>query len=314
MQHHATCSKRLPPLQAYSFYPAYCHSASTTWNTWVKLTSHDIHHVLRPRPGASSFVSNSDNLVLFYLNHPIQYVQVVGVVVSCDDYHERWIIGVDDSSGATIELTCAKPQLKNDALTKDTQGVERDEQRVRRERATHSAPDLDPEVVGLQSVLAKLDVGTVVQAKGTLSTFRHVRQISLKRIKIVPDTNAEMLLIAARTRTLVEQFSTPWIVSTNTQQRLLAEAQGEKYEASTRAARKSDRERRRAERAEKHAAKIQEDYAKEELMRQAEAAEAHVAGLLVHTMQIKRHRLQTNHRRVGSVPEMHVTHEGRDGR
>jgi hypothetical protein len=47
---------------------------------------------------------------LFYLNHPVQFVCVAGVVVAFDDYKRLSVFTVDDSSGATINLTCCKPE------------------------------------------------------------------------------------------------------------------------------------------------------------------------------------------------------------
>ncbi len=102
-----------------TFYPAYAFTASETWSKWVKLTAHDIHHVLKPHekyaettttlahPDTGTHHNHRDAaLLLFYLNHPIQFVQVVGVVVAFDEYFEKfWLFTIDDSSGATIDVT-----------------------------------------------------------------------------------------------------------------------------------------------------------------------------------------------------------------
>ncbi|RMZ91767.1 hypothetical protein DV736_g1023, partial [Chaetothyriales sp. CBS 134916] len=101
-----------------TFYPFYTFSSSPTFNTWAKLTCHTIQHELR---ASSSFPSrllrlddddggDKHRLLLFYLNHPIQYVQVTGVIVSIDEHHldrhqcQLTILSLDDSSGATVDV------------------------------------------------------------------------------------------------------------------------------------------------------------------------------------------------------------------
>src|SRR4051794_21105059 len=107
----------IPANPQLSFYPVYCHKASRTYFTWVKLTASDIHHRLRSRPGFVNHNisyqrqhSHSPTSLLFYLNHPIQFVCVVGIVVGFDDHERFWLFTVDDSSGATIDVTCRKPE------------------------------------------------------------------------------------------------------------------------------------------------------------------------------------------------------------
>ena len=87
----------------------------------------------------------------FYLNHPIQFVCVTGVVVAFDDYERLWVF--------TIDATCRKPEK--------------------------------------------------VKVKGTISTFRSVRQIALECIEIIPDTNSELRFRTQCTQLFADVLSKP---------------------------------------------------------------------------------------------------------
>jgi len=246
-----------------TFYPACTFKASATWTTWVKLTAHDIHHVLKPHDKYSEITTSAplgrDDAprLLFYLNHPIQFVQLIGVVVVFEDYFEKfWLFTIDDSSGATLDVKCRKP----------------DKEKGDRKDAEPTEDQL------LQSTLTTLQIGTVVQAKGTLSTFRSTRQLSLLRLSIIRETTHEMALVSSRTSFLNSTLSRPWILSSADQKKLYREAQGEKEEENSRAARRRKREAKKLEREEKHARLIREQYAMEEEERRVAAQDARRAG------------------------------------
>jgi len=249
-----------------TFYPAYTFKASATWTTWVKLTAHDIHHALNSHDKYSEITTSAPSgrdeapRLFFYLNHPIQFIQLIGVVVVFEDYFEKfWLFTIDDSSGATLEVKCRKP----DKETEDSKDVGDRE------------PTEDQE---LQTILSTLQIGTVVQAKGTLSTFRSARQLSLLRLSIIRETTHEMALVSARTSFLNSTLSRPWILSSADRKKLQREAQEEKEEENSRAARRRKREAKKQEREGKHARLIREQYAMEENERRAAAEEARKAG------------------------------------
>lgn len=95
--------------------------------------------------------SHDPSSLLFYLNHPIQFVCVTGVVVAFDDYERLWVF--------TIDATCRKPEK--------------------------------------------------VKVKGTISTFRSVRQIALECIEIIPDTNSELRFRTQCTQLFADVLSKP---------------------------------------------------------------------------------------------------------
>jgi hypothetical protein len=286
------------------FYPAYCHKASPTYFTWVKLTASDIHHSLRSRPG---FVNHDNNVsyqrqhshsptsLLFYLNHPIQFVCVVGIVVGFDDHERFWLFTVDDSSGATVDVTCRKPENvkeqnegsstrpnSNAALAQDAAVKARKGKNQGRNDATTDETDARLEV------LSRVDLGSVVKVKGTITTFRSVRQIALERLEIVPDTNAEVRFWTQRTQLFADVLSKPWIVSVSEQARLLKEAEGEVEDTKGRAARREKRLAKERRREKRHAEEIAKAYEVEEKEREHAAERARADGLRLRAKAEKR--------------------------
>ena len=212
------------------FYPSYCYSASPTYFTWVKLTAYEVHHVLIPLEIALNAPSRwkarqsqirhqnssqalSQNL-FFYLNHPVQFVYLVGVVVATEDFFERrWVFTIDDGSGATIEVVCPKvrdgqpqqgkygPAMDHEAaaeakVKKEEDGEEEEIQEGRERlqmgiigddngcQSSKRRPSM-PSQDGKQdeederkrsSLIASLEPGTVVQVKGTIHFFHRRSQ------------------------------------------------------------------------------------------------------------------------------------------
>lgn len=246
-----------------TFYPAYCHSLSPTWFAWVKLTASEIHQMLHSRDGYQHTLQigyrpeRNASVVLFYLNHPIQFVQVVGIVVNLESYFERfWLFTIDDSSGATIDVICNKPIAEFEGANTSLAPV------MNNSNGTDGPGNNDDErLTELNKQVAEdVKIGTVVQVKGTVTFFqrrkgaavlngadrsisapidstvrpqqpivadRPIRQINLTRLRVVPSTNAEILLIDARTKFHASVLSKPWILSSSQVQKLRRKALGE---------------------------------------------------------------------------------------
>ncbi|KAL2406965.1 hypothetical protein ABEF95_003405 [Exophiala dermatitidis] len=245
-------------------------------------------------------------LLLFYLNHPIQFVQVVGVVVVFEDFFEKfWLFTVDDGSGATIDVTCRKPekakQTHNLPLRSSYNAPSNNNNKSARagmedksktsitsastateiEGAARNDKDdanADAEQLLLQATLSKLHVGAVVQAKGTLSTFRSVRQLTLLRLTVLPDTAHEMALISSRTAFCKSTLSKPWVLSADELKSLAREAQDEKDQGQRRAARRRERLKGLEQREQRHAKHIREQYEADEKRRMKAANAARRAG------------------------------------
>lgn len=181
------------------YYPAYCFSVSPTFHTWVKVTAADVH-ALKTREGfegtlllylsgpkhykvitpmskweiyADSERTWSGQKIYFHLNHPIKWIRLVGVIVSFDDYEKRWIMLVDDSSGATLEISCAKAPAKD----KDANANE-----LGNGNGTGDSQGTSASWIGVD--LSGVDVGSVVKVKGGIGEFRGVKQMTLERISV----------------------------------------------------------------------------------------------------------------------------------
>ncbi|EXJ93734.1 hypothetical protein A1O1_02127 [Capronia coronata CBS 617.96] len=329
-----------------AFYPAYTFQASATWFRWVKLTAHDIHCVLEPHHKYAADITTSSlgpglpdhrgsggggrddaPLLLFYLNHPIQFVQVIGVVVVVEEYFEKfWLFTVDDGSGATIDVRCRKPEkedareqndvvnsTKSDKQSGSTRIPSNAGKEIRHDMlnaisnkdrdghnitttSTSSSADKSKSTIAhaqpqpqsqldtadtdeltedqiLHKTVQALQIGTVVQAKGTISTFRSTRQLTLLRLTIVPDTTHEMALISSRTSFMKLTLCKPWVLSAADQKRLYREAQDDRQQGNRQAAKRRERRLKMEEREKRHARSIREQYEAEERQR-AKAAEA----------------------------------------
>ena len=289
-----------------TYYPAYTFKASPTWWKWVKLTCYDIHTALKPHEkyaNVTTFQGTAQDekstntsgrkdlpLLLFYLNHPIQFVQVIGVVVALDEYFDKfWLFTVDDSSGATIDITCPKPvkekEIPGDTVptTRHSAGSLKNGSSAVNLKTKLMTQDLDKDEAVtpehfLQTTLSTLTIGTVLQAKGTLTTFRSTRQLSLLRLTILPTTTHEVALISSRTEFQISTLSKPWVLPRSSQAELRAEAQGEKDEGIERASKRRKRAQQKREREERHRKAIEREYAEEEEERQREADEARKRG------------------------------------
>lgn len=206
-----------PPLR---FYPAYCFALSPTYNTWVRLTAADIHsltpaseiplsllsaphgsqhqqglrgcHDVAGRAGVFGGASGgfAGQPLFFYLNHPIRWVRIVGVVVSIDDYERVWIVGVDDGSGAVVEGVWVKrkgPVVASSGAQDDRGGLRTGGHGVNGKRDAPSAKaqqQQQQQGEDLGSLFAKLDIGSVVKMKGGIGQFRGVRQVEVKRMSM----------------------------------------------------------------------------------------------------------------------------------
>ena len=155
-----------PDLQ---FYEAYCFPASPTYGSWCLLTAADVHR-LDHRPTFKGMSRNSadqsfglltyrqEQGIYFYQNHPIKFVQLVGVVITFEVYEAHALFVLDDSSGATLEV---KAKVLRQAGSSNP-GI-------------NSAVETHPSLHGI-------DIGSVVKVKGQIGMYRDERQLHLNRI------------------------------------------------------------------------------------------------------------------------------------
>jgi hypothetical protein len=174
----------------------------------------------------------------FHLNHPIRYVRLVGVVVAIDDINLKYtVITIDDGSGANIELKIVRipPAERNPVDTSSLTSL--DNVKV------ISRPGIF-EVV-LDNL--RLDIGTVVKAKGTISEFRGIKQLNLKRIWVVSTTNEEAQAWAETAAFKQEVLSKPWHLTSAEHRQIKAKIKSEKKKLQEYERRKSEHEAKKEE-------------------------------------------------------------------
>ena len=111
-------------------------------------------------------------------------MRLVGIIVAFDEYPNRWILQLDDSSGSTIEVTCPRTVLPNVGTTV----LGREETRLQSlQSKTILGNDID---------MTGIDLGIVVKVKGGLNVFRGEKQITLERISMeIADPASNLLSV-----------------------------------------------------------------------------------------------------------------------
>ncbi|KAL7817663.1 hypothetical protein V8C44DRAFT_355788 [Trichoderma aethiopicum] len=199
-----------------TLYPRYCFHLSPTANAWCLLRAAEVH-ALDQHAGFEG-----ENF-FFYRNLPIKWVRVVGIVVAIEQYSQRRIYAIDDSSGMNILAVVtypapAKPKNESTAGGRPTNN----------DAHTTDAQVPDP--------YADVDVGMVVDVKGGVSSFRNERQINVVKMVLVKGTAQEVVLWEKRTKFRREVLDVPWVLREKDVRRCRREA--ERSEAEARAEQK----------------------------------------------------------------------------
>lgn len=206
-------------------------------------------------------------------------------------YEKRWVAVLDDSSGVTIELTCArrraavkagskKPTSNDDTGDKKKNrttigigtgiGIASKQaadihqrtslnipQQIENQKDEAHEEEEEEEEVGMTAtgrplILTGFDVGSIVKAKGGISTFRGVKQITLERLTPIRSTTEEVRTWMENSAFRRDVLDRPWVVSAEDQRRLKKEAEGQEDKESRRERwkrrRRREEERRRKRR------------------------------------------------------------------
>ncbi|KAI9371273.1 hypothetical protein BJX61DRAFT_37198 [Aspergillus egyptiacus] len=262
------------PESRLTFYPAFCFKASPTHFAWVKMGAADVHRLERRVEFGGLF---------FYNNHPIRFVNLLGLIVSRTDVPRRTILTLDDSSGAVIEVVVLKADTppSTSASASASLATKTNLSAAAAGNDESSAPATASHITSTTRApidITSLQPGKLFQIKGTLSIFRQTVQVQLERFFSVVDTTAEMRFLEARCRFLVEVLSVPWVLDGEDIERLRREADEEERRVEEEQARVRRRGRRREEREERQRRKIEKGWEREEEMREREARVAREVG------------------------------------
>lgn len=156
----------------------------------------------------------------FYLNHPIRWIRLVGVIVAVDVLPTRWILLLDDSSGATLEITCRRPTVPSNHAGATLPGDGNT-------TLSKSGPPTEGlTATGRKIDLGAVDIGTVVKVKGGIGSFRDAKQLLLERISILHSTNEEAAAWAENTAFHEHILGIPWRVNKDDEERAKKRAEG----------------------------------------------------------------------------------------
>ncbi|KAF5879520.1 uncharacterized protein Bfra_006728 [Botrytis fragariae] len=84
--------------------PPYLYELSPTIHKWCALRCADIVSL------TTRGVYFEDKLIHHYLNHPIRYIKLIGLIVSIDTFARRRVYTIDDSSGNALHSYLSLPR------------------------------------------------------------------------------------------------------------------------------------------------------------------------------------------------------------
>ena len=159
------------------------------------------------------------------LNHPIKWVRITGVVVAVDDFSERRVLTIDDSSGSCIECVCALPPTSSTTIAATTVPAHLNQKQNQfqlqmtyaKDGKTGTALEVgqgdkgkdgtngrafskggkgketsQPSVQNPLIFWDGIDVGSVLKIKGHVTAFRDVKQVDVIKIDVIRGTDSEV--------------------------------------------------------------------------------------------------------------------------
>lgn len=187
--------------------------------------------------------------VYFYNNHMIKYVRLTGVIVAVDEFSGWMVYTLDDSSGVNIEVTCAAPPKLPEIGGGHAGALDAENSNT---KPASGAATIKPAIAEPQILispdgpdLTNIDVGSVVKVKGGIRVFREQKQIRLKVITILGDTNAEIKCWNDMMKFRSDVLSKPWVVTAEEEEKCRLEVDREaRWRIEEEAKRKKDELRR----------------------------------------------------------------------
>ncbi|KAH7396800.1 hypothetical protein DE146DRAFT_51349 [Phaeosphaeria sp. MPI-PUGE-AT-0046c] len=248
----------------YRLYPAYCFASSPTFDAWVKLTAADVQ-ALRSEP------EYPGQHLYFHLNHPIRYVRLVGVIVAIEDINLKYtVLTIDDGSNANIELKIVRiPPDDRKAGIAST-------------KTTLKTVDVISQF-GVFEVMVdghRLDIGTVVKAKGTISEFRGIKQLDLKRIWVVATTDEEAQAWEETATYKQAVLSKPWHITSAEHKQIKAKIKSEKKKMQDYERRKAEHEIKKVEQKRAHDVSLAQREKRLEMRRRKEEVMMNAGALM----------------------------------
>lgn len=153
----------------------------------------------------------------FFANLPMKWVRIVGIVVAIEDFYTRRVYTIDDSSGACIEaLVTGKHVAGSGQGEKETSSVQTTTKDTAKEGEPpkEQAPTAATAQGGhIEFPYGDVDIGTIVDIKGSLTTYREEKQIKIEKLLPVRSTMQEVALWEKRNKFHTDVLAKPWVLS-----------------------------------------------------------------------------------------------------
>jgi hypothetical protein len=192
-------------------------------------------------------------------------------VVAIDDINLRYtVLTIDDGSGANIELKIVRvPPSERSAVVASTKTTMKNVEVISQ--------------FGVFEVMVdnqRLDIGTVVKAKGTISEFRGIKQLDLKRIWVVTTTDEEAQAWAETAAFKQEVLSKSWHLTFADKKKIKTDEKMEKKKMKEYQRRKAEHEVKREEQRQAREIYLAEREKKMEIRRRKEEAMMNAGALM----------------------------------
>ncbi|KAK3402321.1 hypothetical protein B0T20DRAFT_136672 [Sordaria brevicollis] len=235
------------PAPTPELYPQYCFHLSPTINKWCHLRAADIV-ALSSHPG----FQGQD--LYFHLNHPIKWVRICGIVVAVDVYGDVsrgkgqiQVVTIDDGSGEVME--CVIPLAGSAAGAGAAQSFGQQQRQHQQQQQQHHQQQQQAQpphpAQTLPQIDAEIDIGHLLDIKGSLRTFRDQRQVKVEKIVHLRTTEQEVAFWERIVQLRREVLDKPWTLEEKVVRKLKREAMGVDPEGDRK---RKERERVREER------------------------------------------------------------------
>ncbi|KAF7907504.1 uncharacterized protein EAF01_005090 [Botrytis porri] len=153
--------------------PPNLYELSPTIHRWCALRCADIVSL------STRGVYFEDKLIHHYLNHPIRYIKLIGLIVSIDTFARRRVYTIDDSSGVCIECVAILPLPPSG--NPPTSHVE----------PPLNNPPNTPSLTTPQIPWTEISECKVVRILGIMGSYMQVPQLQIVKMGIVGSTDVE---------------------------------------------------------------------------------------------------------------------------
>lgn len=152
-----------------------------------------------------------------YLNHPVKWVKIIGVVVAIDEFATRRVYTIDDASGAGVECSCVLP-APTPASINLLPGVTSTSKTESSNTATQPTKieikSAEPQSVTNPSIpYGIIDVGTTLKIRGRVGNFRDIVQVEVVNATVVKDMDVEVKFWDEALKFWTDVIGKEWVLS-----------------------------------------------------------------------------------------------------